>query len=394
MANELVQQIRLGDISFGIPEDMAALNRPWAFYEALGISKDAKREEIRRAYRRLSLQHHPDKGGDEKKFRNLARIAEILLDDGGELGQEHSQRRQYDEVSSLDSYFDEFITYEGERTKKLSEIMLMQMQGKRERAETELELAKKEPRFAELKEKFEQAYSDEEKERIAEEINDISARAAGLTPETREQVDKAREEAKKRFETRQREFVRSFKNSPSSYFSKILDIFYVGGGRVTFGQHMYNARIGLAAHEVKEHILELIIGGDCYIVGFSQVHFKSKQADVTISDPNVAGVFHVIKGNVGVDYAESSYGGVIRARAPDIRVLQGFRQRGDLYVPERFAVGNWWEKKPSLDIAVREGAITLQLQSPRIASKGSFLTISNSLEDFIKNNLYNNKKYF
>jgi len=37
------------------------------FYKALGIEKSATESEIKKAYRKLAVKHHPDKGGDVEK---------------------------------------------------------------------------------------------------------------------------------------------------------------------------------------------------------------------------------------------------------------------------------------------------------------------------------------
>jgi len=49
-------------------------------YETLEVSKDADQKEIKKAYRKLSRQHHPDKGGDEHKFKEINAAYEILSD--------------------------------------------------------------------------------------------------------------------------------------------------------------------------------------------------------------------------------------------------------------------------------------------------------------------------
>lgn len=44
----------------------------------LGIDKDADSEAIKKAYRRLAMKHHPDKGGDEKEFKKINEANEVL----------------------------------------------------------------------------------------------------------------------------------------------------------------------------------------------------------------------------------------------------------------------------------------------------------------------------
>ena len=36
-------------------------------YEVLGVKKDATETEIKKTFRKLALQHHPDRGGDPEK---------------------------------------------------------------------------------------------------------------------------------------------------------------------------------------------------------------------------------------------------------------------------------------------------------------------------------------
>lgn len=52
-----------------------------SLYEDLGLSKGADSQEIRRAYLKLSKTEHPDKGGDEERFKKLQTAYEILSDD-------------------------------------------------------------------------------------------------------------------------------------------------------------------------------------------------------------------------------------------------------------------------------------------------------------------------
>ena len=51
------------------------------YYAALGVPKTATADEIKRAFRRLASQHHPDKGGDTQKFQAIQQAYATLSDE-------------------------------------------------------------------------------------------------------------------------------------------------------------------------------------------------------------------------------------------------------------------------------------------------------------------------
>ncbi|MBI1984796.1 MAG: molecular chaperone DnaJ [Candidatus Wildermuthbacteria bacterium] len=63
------------------------------YYKILGIQKNATPEEIKRAYYKLAHQHHPDKGGDEKNFKEINEAYQVLSD--------ASKRTQYDKYGRV-----------------------------------------------------------------------------------------------------------------------------------------------------------------------------------------------------------------------------------------------------------------------------------------------------
>ncbi len=60
------------------------------YYEVLGVSKSASDDEIKKAFRKAAVQHHPDKeGGDEAKFKEINEAYEVLKD--------KQKRQRYDQ---------------------------------------------------------------------------------------------------------------------------------------------------------------------------------------------------------------------------------------------------------------------------------------------------------
>ena len=62
------------------------------YYKTLGVEKGASKDEMKRAFRNLAHKHHPDKGGDAEKFKEINEAYQVLSDD--------SKRSQYDQFGS------------------------------------------------------------------------------------------------------------------------------------------------------------------------------------------------------------------------------------------------------------------------------------------------------
>lgn len=58
------------------------------YYEILGLDKKATQDDVKKAFRKLAQKHHPDKGGDEAKFKEITEAYSILSDE--------KKRREYD----------------------------------------------------------------------------------------------------------------------------------------------------------------------------------------------------------------------------------------------------------------------------------------------------------
>jgi len=63
------------------------------YYQVLGVTKSASQDEIKKAFHKLAHKYHPDKGGDEKKFKEINEAYQVLSDT--------QKRQQYDQFGRV-----------------------------------------------------------------------------------------------------------------------------------------------------------------------------------------------------------------------------------------------------------------------------------------------------
>ena len=51
------------------------------YYDILGVKEDASQEEIKKAFKKAAVKHHPDRGGDKKKFQEMNEAYQVIGDE-------------------------------------------------------------------------------------------------------------------------------------------------------------------------------------------------------------------------------------------------------------------------------------------------------------------------
>lgn len=421
---------RLGDITFGLPEDLAPHKKPWAYYDLLGIERNASSQDIKKAVRRLSLTNHPDRfavKGVEEQARAEERqklindISTILLDEGGELGAEWSKRSLYDKISGYGEFFGAgHIEHKGCRTATITENLLDLLELEKRGVESKYHFETENPEIVRemqiLKRAINQGdnYSaNQAHKRIVEKM----AAKEGLTPteferrqrEMFERHEKRKQERKLKngkfkdgLISDLRKNVTPSKDKPNLGIDKVFDIWYNGAKdenqEVIFSTSDYPF-CSLVGYDESDGVIKMGLEDNATFVGMRKVHFKAQYAHVIINDAHLEGIFQVVNGNITIEYEGSSYGAVIRVRAPKVynNNNNDFVQQGDLYTPKSFATEKWAEKEVLVDIAVLNGAVNLRLKKKTVQPKidyGGYLNLNNyysNISNIINSN--NNIKF-
>src|SRR3989338_8455421 len=50
------------------------------YYSVLGVQKGSSDDELKKAFRKLALEHHPDRGGNAEKFKEINEAYQVLSD--------------------------------------------------------------------------------------------------------------------------------------------------------------------------------------------------------------------------------------------------------------------------------------------------------------------------
>lgn len=94
------------------------------YYQILNVSQDASAQDIKKAFRRLALQYHPDRNPENvreagEKFKEINEAYEVLSDE--------QKRWQYDRLTSLSSYHRRTMPVEDIFNKEMGAESILEM---------------------------------------------------------------------------------------------------------------------------------------------------------------------------------------------------------------------------------------------------------------------------
>src|SRR6056300_605110 len=83
------------------------------YYSILGVSKNASEKEIRSAYKKKSMQHHPDRGGNEEQFKKVNEAYSTLKDPHKRAAYDNPQPEYRYNTSNMQGGFEDMFAQFG-----------------------------------------------------------------------------------------------------------------------------------------------------------------------------------------------------------------------------------------------------------------------------------------
>jgi len=80
------------------------------YYKILGVNENATQDEIKKTYRKLAMEHHPDKGGNEETFKKISEAYDVLSDENKKNQYDHQRKNPFGGGNSFEDFFNGFKT--------------------------------------------------------------------------------------------------------------------------------------------------------------------------------------------------------------------------------------------------------------------------------------------